>query len=63
LALDVAQAGTICFIQYPQPYAFVAFLLMEYNFVCQADPELEAIRQRRMQELMAQRGGVRYQTP
>jgi len=32
-----------------------------YNFACQADPELEAIRQRRMQELMAQRGGVRYQ--
>lgn len=27
-----------------------------FNFV-QADPELEAIRQRRMQELMAQRGG------
>lgn len=25
----------------------------------QADPELEAIRQRRMQELMAQRGAVR----
>ncbi|CAD6271357.1 unnamed protein product [Miscanthus lutarioriparius] len=58
----MAQAGTVCFIQYPQPYAFVAFLLMElYNFVCQADPELEAIRQRRMQELMAQRGGANQQ--
>jgi hypothetical protein len=52
-------------IQYPQPYAFVGSLLMElYNFVCQADPELEAIRKRRMEELMAKHGGggVRYQT-
>jgi hypothetical protein len=32
------------------------------HILFQADPELEAIRQRRMQELMAQRGGggVRY---
>ncbi|XP_042040417.1 programmed cell death protein 5-like [Salvia splendens] len=28
-----------------------------------ADPELEAIRQRRMQELMAQRGGGSHQGP
>ncbi|XP_035833429.1 uncharacterized protein LOC110878408 isoform X3 [Helianthus annuus] len=28
-----------------------------------ADPELEATRQRRMQELMAQRGGGSQQTP
>jgi hypothetical protein len=27
------------------------------HILFQADPELEAIRQRRMQELMAQRGG------
>jgi len=32
-----------------------------YNFSCQADPELEAIRQRRMQELMAQCGGANQQ--
>uniref|UniRef100_A0A251TYI2 Uncharacterized protein n=1 Tax=Helianthus annuus TaxID=4232 RepID=A0A251TYI2_HELAN len=29
----------------------------------EADPELEATRQRRMQELMAQRGGGSQQTP